>query len=344
MVTHPKVTFVIATHKRVEALRCTLQSAVLQEHQDWTALVIGDQCGPETGTMIRALGDPRIRYYNLPVRCGEQSGPNSFGLGLASDDYVSFLNHDDLLLRDHLTHGLERMASTGSDFFIGRFANATELRDDDAGRAAAVFTSILPRTEDLTMMMIPGPWQFEPSSFWLVRTPYAKAVGNWNSARTIWRTPLRDWLMRAWRKGGKFCFGARITGARFWTQNLRQPPLYSHTTAEHEYMVERIRSESATTLRKEIEEEIAASRKARGRSPEKSEGSAGKTWSVSKRRHSARLYLTTGIDLYNIESRLRGDPKGGLLRSLTQKRTGESLDASRGMRDSSRNPEDYREI
>jgi len=170
-VAHGQVTFVIATHKRVEALRCTLQSVVLQEHQDWTALVIGDQCGPETGTMIRTLGDPRIRYYNLPVRCGEQSGPNSFGLGLASGDYVSFLNHDDLLLRDHLTHGLERMASTGCDFFIGKFANATELRDEEDGRVAAVFTSILPRTEDLTMMMIPKPFLFEPSSLWIVRTP-----------------------------------------------------------------------------------------------------------------------------------------------------------------------------
>lgn len=333
----------IATHKRIDALRCTLQSVVLQRHHDWTALVIGDQCGPETGTMIRALGDPRIRYYNLPVRCGEQSGPNSFGLSLASGSYVSFLNHDDLLLRDHLTHGIERIASTGSDFFIGKFANATELRDDDDGRVAPVFTGTLPRTEDLTTMMIPEPWQFEPSSLWLVRTPYAKEVGSWKSARSIWRTPLRDWLLRAWRKGGKFCFGERITGARFWTQNLRQPPLYSHATAEHEYMVERIHVEGSTTLGRAIEEEIAAFRESRGKRLKKSGGSEGKLWSASKRRRSARLYLAAGIDLYNIECRLRGDPKGGLLRSLTEKRTGESLDASRGMRHIS-NPEDYREI
>ncbi len=257
--------------------------------------------------MIRTLGDPRIRYYNLPVRCGEQSGPNSFGLGLASGDYVSFLNHDDLLLRDHLAHGLERLASTGCDFFIGKFANATALRDDDDGRVAAVFTNILPRTEDLTMMMTPEPWLFEPSSPWLIRTPYAKAVGSWKSARTIWRTPLRDWLMRAWRKGGKFCFGVRITGARFWTQNLREPPFYSHTTAEHESMVERIRTESVTTLSRAIEAEITEFRRGRGRTQKKSGGTPGKSWSISKRRRSARLYLTAGIDLYNIESRLRGD-------------------------------------
>jgi hypothetical protein len=70
---------VIATYKRVEALRCTLQSVMLQEHQDWTALVIGDHCEPETGDMIRALGETRVRYYNLPERCGEQSGPPRSG-------------------------------------------------------------------------------------------------------------------------------------------------------------------------------------------------------------------------------------------------------------------------
>jgi hypothetical protein len=293
--------------------------------------------------MIRALADPRIRYYNLPVRCGEQSGPNTFGLGLASGEYVSFLNHDDLLLRDHLAHGIERIVSTDADFFIGKFANATLLRTEQDGRIAPVFTHILPRTEDLSMMMIPEPWLFEPSSLWLVRTAYAKAVGRWKPAPRIWRTPLRDWLMRAWRKGGKFCFGERITGARFWTQNLREPPLYSHTTAEHDYMVERIRNESSATLGKVIEEEIVAYRKTAVVAPKKSAAPIA-TWSESKRRRSARLYLAAGIDLYNIENRLRRDPKGGLLKSITFRRTGESLTAARGIRHSLRNADEYREI
>ena len=72
------VTFIIATYKRVEALRCTLESLILQEHQNWTALVIGDCCGDETADMIRSLGENRIKYYNFPERFGEQSGPNSF--------------------------------------------------------------------------------------------------------------------------------------------------------------------------------------------------------------------------------------------------------------------------
>jgi len=336
-------TFVIATYKRVEALRCTLQSVILQENHDWTALVIGDNCGPETGEMIRGLGEPRIRYYNLPARCGEQSGPNTFGLGLASADYVAFLNHDDLLLRDHLTHALDRICSTRSDFFIGRLANATLLRDEPGGAVAPIFTQILPKTEDLSYLVTPQPWLFEPSSLWLVRTAYAKTVGAWQPARNLWRTPLRDWLMRAWRLGGKFCFGERITGARFWTQNLRQPPLYSHTTAEHDYMLERIRCEPSATLGKVIEQEIAAHRQAvaKGR---KGLSARSMTWSDSKRRLSARLYRKTGIDLYNLENRLRRSPRGALMNELSKKRTGQPLKGLSDIQGSLRNAEDFREV
>ena len=83
----PHVTFVIATHRRVDALRCTLRALLLQAHPDWTALVIGDRCGDETAEAIRAFHEPRIRYYNLPQRFGEQSGPNSAGLHLAGGDF-----------------------------------------------------------------------------------------------------------------------------------------------------------------------------------------------------------------------------------------------------------------
>jgi hypothetical protein len=253
------------------------------------------------------------------------------------------LNHDDLLLRDHLTHALDRIASTGSDFFLGRLANATVLREEQDGTVAPVFTHVLPKTEDLSYAVMPEPWLFEPSSLWVVRTAYAKAVGPWKAARMLWRTPLRDWLMRAWRMGGKFCFGTRITGARFWTQNLRQPPLYSHTTAEHDYMLERIRRESSATLGEVIKEEIATYRRSAPRHQGKS-SARNTTWNDSKRRFSAHLYWKTGIDLYNLENRLRRTTRGALMNELSQKRTGEALKEARDIDSALRHAEDYREI
>ena len=141
----------IATYRRVEALRSTVRSVLLQTHGDWTALVIGDCCGEETADALRGFKDPRVRYYNLPERFGEQSGPNSAGLGLAAGEYVAFLNHDDLLLQDHLAHMLERLEA--ADFCVGRFANATRLED-----GAPVFDDVRPRHADLSGMLRADPW------------------------------------------------------------------------------------------------------------------------------------------------------------------------------------------
>lgn len=47
------ITCIIATYKRVDALKCTLQALQLQQHENWTALVIGDCCGDETADMLR---------------------------------------------------------------------------------------------------------------------------------------------------------------------------------------------------------------------------------------------------------------------------------------------------
>lgn len=91
----PRVTVVVATYDRPALLVRALASVRAQRLSDWEALVIGDRCGPATGEALAAMGEPRVRYANLPARCGEQSIPNSVGVALARGDAVAFLNHDD---------------------------------------------------------------------------------------------------------------------------------------------------------------------------------------------------------------------------------------------------------
>ena len=336
------VTFVIATHRRVDALRCTLRALLLQTHPDWTALVIGDHCGEETAETIRALGEPRIRYYNLPQRFGEQSGPNTAGLHLAEGQFVSFLNHDDLLLADHLVDALDRLAR--ADFHIAKFANATELERAPTGALVPVFTEILPRHDALNVLVTGDPWCFDPSSFWVIRTTYARTVGPWRPAVSLCRTPLRDWLMRAWRQGGTFCFGDRVTGLRFWTQNLRKgSPLYAHATPEHEYMLELMQKGSADTVRS-----FVAAQLARAGSP--APLSVGTRWWRAGRRTLGRtqrrllglLYLRFGVDPVSLIGRLSRRPRGGGLAWISQKRTGEALPARPSIRDFLDDPEAHR--
>lgn len=309
----PDVTFVIATYRRADALRCTLRSLVLQQHPDWLALVIGDACGEETEAAVRAVGDPRIRYYNLPTRFGEQSGPNSFGLHLAASPWLAFLNHDDLLLADHLSRALPGAAVHGADVYVARSAEAT-LLEEDGDALRPVFTQIRPLANELGRLLAEDPYVLDPSSFWVVRTAFAKRVGRWRPARTLWRTPLRDWVLRASRLGARFAVGDVPTGLRFWTQNLRASrPLYESRTPEHQAMLARMERETPDALRAEILAEVA-----RRGAPEP--GSPG--W---RPRLAGRLHRATGIDVHVVLSRLAGRPPGAVLQTITAKRTGAEL-------------------
>jgi glycosyltransferase involved in cell wall biosynthesis len=331
----PRATFIIATYKRVDALRCALGSLILQDQENWNAIVVGDCCGDDTGAMIRELGDPRIRYYNLPQRFGEQSGPNNFGLHIADGDFIAFLNHDDVLLRDHLSHALDQLSSRRANFFIGRFANVTQLHENEAGAITPVATKMLPQTEDLSVLVQRNPYLFDPSSFWLTENQFAKSVGEWRPARTLWRTPLRDWIMRAWRLRAILCFGQKITGVRFWTQNLRRDaPLYSTTTPEHSYMLSLLQRESGDTIRAAFLKQMDQS------SDDPVFNTQLMPW--PKRKLLAVLYCTFGFDQVSHRGRRNGQPKGLTMNKISRKRTGDDLPPAWDMADVLRDPESCR--
>ena len=56
--------------------------------------------------MVAAIADPRIRFWNLPERCGEQSGPTNAGCAAARGRIVALLNHDDLWAPDDLARAM----------------------------------------------------------------------------------------------------------------------------------------------------------------------------------------------------------------------------------------------
>ena len=306
----PHVTFVVATYRRAEALRCTLEALCLQHHADWDAVVVGDACDATTEAAVRAVADPRIAYYNLPERVGEQSGPNSVGLALASGDVVAFLNHDDLLLPDHLAYSLDAMGT--ADLFLGRGAAAAP------SDGALAFTRVLPRYSDLRRLIGAWPYAFEPCSFWLIRTAYARRVGPWRSARALTRTPLQDWLLRAWRLGGAVVVGERLTGVKTVAPPPRgDGPTYAQDLDHNATLLERLRNEPLDALRSDMRAQIAAQPPlpSPDRFPRAKRVVLGAL---------ARLYLATGLDVVAVGQRARGR-RGALFARISQRRTGAPL-------------------
>lgn len=64
----PLVTVRIATWNRAELLvERALPSVFAQTYPHWEVAIVGDACSDDTEERVAALGDPRIRFQNLPV-------------------------------------------------------------------------------------------------------------------------------------------------------------------------------------------------------------------------------------------------------------------------------------
>ncbi|WP_291764626.1 glycosyltransferase family 2 protein [Maricaulis sp.] len=202
------VTIITATHNRPDALRLAISSVRNQTHANWRLLVVGDHCDPRTGAVIAAFGDPRIHYVNLPHRCGEQSGPNSVGMALARTPFTAFLNHDDLWFPDHLETGLGRLDEEKADFFAGR---AAFLETGAAETDDLVISDVTPDDRSLAGAFVHTPAYFEPVSTWILRSEACRRVGPWRASTELYRTPLEDWVLRAWRTGLKLVGEERVS-------------------------------------------------------------------------------------------------------------------------------------
>ncbi|MER9258057.1 glycosyltransferase family 2 protein [Mesorhizobium sp. M0619] len=189
----PLVSIVIATHNRPAALRQALTSVMRQTLQGWEALVIGDDCRPDTAAVVAEFDDARIVYIDLPVNFGEQSGPNNIGFARARGRFVALLNHDDLWFPDHLAAMTGWIDASGADVVLAR--GAVIQPPSAAGNPV---NSIFGIGKDgfydpVTTEGFGSAHMFRRASFSL--------LGPWRPASQCFCESSQDWLFRAWRKG-----------------------------------------------------------------------------------------------------------------------------------------------
>lgn len=193
----PLVTVVVATYNRPDALAVALSSLLRQTMERWIAWVVGDCCDSRTEAVVQALADPRVRYVNLPQRCGDQSGPNSIGASLCRTPFLAFLNHDDFLLGDHLQRALAVLEQTGAEFYLGRSYQVIGFRGDGESAEPDVLRSAWGK-RSLWQSYV-DPSLFEPASSWVLHSDAYRRVGDWRNGFDIFRVPIGDWLLRAAR-------------------------------------------------------------------------------------------------------------------------------------------------
>src|SRR5215212_6020298 len=98
----PRVTAIIPTYNWSSVLPMSIGSVLRQTMTDFELLVVGDGCTDDSEAVVASIGDPRLRWINLPANVGHQSAPNNEGLRQARGEIIAYLGHDDLWLPHHL--------------------------------------------------------------------------------------------------------------------------------------------------------------------------------------------------------------------------------------------------
>lgn len=250
----PAVSVIIATYNRSEPLRHAIRSVCNSSFGNWEIIVVGDACTDDTAECVSSFNDPRIRFVNLPSRCGDQSGPNNHGVALSRGKYVAFLNHDDLYLPDHLAKCVAELESSGADLVWVPCAMA---------RAKAGPAEDWPFS--FALVGVTSTFEYSPlgtyfTSSWVFRRGLADRVGPWRSPDKIYVVPSQDWLFRAWHSGARLRFLPSITviivpaGGRAGSYARRTSPehdLLAQRLQEDPRCLERILEESAVNEARE---------------------------------------------------------------------------------------------
>lgn len=314
------ISVVIATYDRPFNLSLAIESVLGQSVPCHEILVVGDHCKDETAEVLSGISERRLRYVNLPRRCGEQSTPNSVGVALATGDVIAFLNHDDLWLPDHLEASLAALADPTVDFVTT--AAAIFLTDLQSGNPMVGEISV--RNRSLRDAFFQPHFWHEPISTWVVRAKTAQAIGPFSPAATLYRMPVQNWLLRAWRAGISYRDLPIVTVLKDCTLP-RHPGLPSY--AEDRFgladFTDLALSSSPATTREAVMESHRAASAAfvplRSADPEVREALAALGDA------EADAYLREGVDAFDVTMRAKGFAPGWRMERLLQSRTGESL-------------------
>jgi len=115
----PLVTVRIATYNRARILvERTLPTVLAQTYPNLEILIVGDHCTDDTEARLRAVGDPRIRFVNLPERgryptetfarwCVAGAAPMNYALDAARGEWLAPLDDDDEFTPDHVATMLD---------------------------------------------------------------------------------------------------------------------------------------------------------------------------------------------------------------------------------------------
>lgn len=96
----PFFSIVIPTYNRAGLIPIAIESALAQTYSSWELLIVDDGSTDNTGDVVKAYNDDRIKY--IPQKNAERSAARNNGIQHATGNYICFLDSDDYYLPNRL--------------------------------------------------------------------------------------------------------------------------------------------------------------------------------------------------------------------------------------------------
>ena len=195
----PLVSVRIATVDRAEVLcERTLPSVLRQNYPNFEVVVVGEACTDDTEQRIRALGDERIRFVNLPFRGPYPKDPRhrwriggvtpmTTSVRLAQGSWIAPLDDDDEFDDDHIEVLLAHAQATRAELAYGQL-RVVDLDTGEVTQDLCLWPPEEGRFNVLASLFHSGLRRFAEYD---ANSYLASEVADWNFARRLWQAGVR---------------------------------------------------------------------------------------------------------------------------------------------------------
>lgn len=113
-----KVSVIVPCYNQAQYLPETLDSVLVQTHQNWECIIVNDGSTDNTEEIALKYCEQDERFVYLPKQNGGLSSARNAGLDIAKGEYVQFLDSDDILLPNKLECQVRMMEMEKTDVCV----------------------------------------------------------------------------------------------------------------------------------------------------------------------------------------------------------------------------------
>lgn len=115
------VSVIVPVYNAEKYLRPCMESVLNQDYKDLELILVDDGSMDSSPQICQSYSDPRVKY--IRKENGGVSSARNIALGqLSNGGYVTFLDSDDYLPADAISHLVGQLESTGADMVVGGFS------------------------------------------------------------------------------------------------------------------------------------------------------------------------------------------------------------------------------